>query len=162
MRDDFHARYSATARGYSYYVGTEEETMSPFRRRTEWGVLRPLQRDALEQAAASLAGDHCFRAFAVRGTAPADDDHHCEVRRAEWRSRPGGLVFEIEANRFLHHMVRFLVGTMIDVAQGRRPVADMDALLRAGDNADVSPPAPPHALFLDRVHYPADLYLAKA
>jgi len=162
MRDDFHARYSATARGYSYYVGTEEETMSPFRRRTEWGVLRPLQHDALQQAAASLAGDHCFRAFAVRGTAPADDDHHCEVRRAEWRSRPGGLVFEIEANRFLHHMVRFLVGTMIDVAQGRRPVADMDALLRADDNSDVSPPAPPHALFLDRVHYPADLYLAKA
>src|SRR5436305_849604 len=61
MRDDFHARYSATARGYSYYVGTEEETMSPFRRRTEWGGLRPLQRDALERAAASLAGDHCFR-----------------------------------------------------------------------------------------------------
>jgi tRNA pseudouridine38-40 synthase len=162
MRDDFHARYSATARGYSYYVGTEEETMSPFRRRTEWGVLRPLQRDALEQATASLAGEHCFRAFAVRGTAPDDDDHRCEVRRAEWRPRPGGLVFEIEANRFLHHMVRFLVGTMIDVALGRRPVEDVESLLRAGDNADVSPPAPAHALFLDRVQYPADLYLAKA
>jgi tRNA pseudouridine38-40 synthase len=162
MRDDFHARYSATARGYSYYVGTEEETMSPFRRRTEWGVLRPLQHDALEQAAALLAGDHCFRAFAVRGTAPADDDHRCEVRRAEWHPRPGGLVFEIEANRFLHHMVRFLVGTMIDVALGRRPGEDVETLLRAGDNADVSPPAPAHALFLDRVQYPADLYLAKA
>ena len=60
------------------------------------------------------------------GTAPADDDHRCTVRRAEWRTRPGGLVFEIEANRFLHHMVRFLVGTMIDVALGRRPVADID------------------------------------
>jgi tRNA pseudouridine38-40 synthase len=162
MRDDFHARYSATARGYSYYVGTEEESMSPFRRRTEWGVLRPLQRDALEEAAGSLVGGHSFRAFAVRGTAPADDDHRCEIRRAEWRPRPGGLVFEIEANRFLHHMVRFLVGTMIEVAQGRRPAADMRTLLGAADNQEVSPPAPPHALFLDRVSYPAELYLTKA
>jgi tRNA pseudouridine38-40 synthase len=68
-------------------------------------------------------------------------------------------VFEIEANRFLHHMVRFLVGTMIEAAQGRRPVADLHALLLANDNDEVSAPAPAHALFLDRVRYPADLYL---
>ena len=90
---------------------------------------------------------------------PADDDHRCEVRRAEWRERPGGLVFQIEANRFLHHMVRFLVGTMIDVALGRRPASDVETLLAASDNANVSPPAPAHALFLDRVSYPAELYL---
>jgi tRNA pseudouridine38-40 synthase len=159
MRDDFHARYSATARGYSYYVGTDEEASSPFRRRTEWGILRPLQREALDRAAACVLGEHSFRAFAVRGTAPPDDDHRCHVHRAEWRTRDGGLVFEIEANRFLHHMVRFLVGTMIEAAQGRRPVSDVDALLVAADNADVSAPAPAHALFLDRVRYPDDLYL---
>ncbi|MEP6730537.1 MAG: tRNA pseudouridine(38-40) synthase TruA, partial [bacterium] len=66
--------------------------------------------------------------------------------------------FEIEANRFLHHMVRFLVGTMMDVASGRRPLADVDALLRATTNDDVSTPAPAHALFLDVVRYPAELY----
>jgi tRNA pseudouridine38-40 synthase len=162
MRDDFHARYSATARAYSYYVGTDEEAASPFRRRTEWVVHRPLDQVTLARAATSLVGEHSFRAFAVRGTAPADDDHRCTVRRAEWRTRPGGLVFEIEANRFLHHMVRFLVGTMIDVALERRPAADVDMLLDAIDNSRVSPPAPPHALFLDRVHYPADLYLTTA
>ena len=59
-------------------------------------------------------------------------------------------------------MVRFLVGTMIDVALGRRPAADVDTLLRASDNAAVSPPAPAHALFLDRVCYPADLFLSGA
>ncbi|MEO8562738.1 MAG: tRNA pseudouridine(38-40) synthase TruA [bacterium] len=162
MRDEFHARYSATARAYSYYVGTDEEALSPFRRRTEWGVLRPLARDALDRAAAALSGEHSFRAFAVRGTAPADDDHRCAIRRAEWRERPGGLVFQIEANRFLHHMVRFLVGTMIDAALGRRPATDVGALLSATDNADVSPPAPARALFLDRVCYPAELYLPDA
>jgi tRNA pseudouridine38-40 synthase len=162
MRDEFHARYSATARGYSYYVGTDEEAQSPFRRRTEWGVLRPLARDALDRAAGFLPGDHSFRAFAVRGTAPPDDDHHCEIRRAEWRERPGGLVFQIEANRFLHHMVRFLVGTMIEAALGRRPASDVESLLSAADNSDVSAPAPAHALFLDRVSYPAELYLSEA
>jgi len=162
MRDDFHARYSATARAYSYYVGTDDEAASPFRRRTEWVVQRPMDRSALALGASSVVGEHCFRGFAVQGTAPAGDDHRCTVRRAEWRTRPGGLVFEIEANRFLHHMVRFLVGTMIDVALGRRPASDVDTLLGASDNAAVSPPAPPNALFLDRVCYPADLYLSEA
>jgi tRNA U38,U39,U40 pseudouridine synthase TruA len=54
--------------------------------------------------------------------------------------------------------VRFLVGTMLDIAAARRPPADLPALLVAADNRDVSPPAPPHALFLDRVRYPHELY----
>jgi tRNA pseudouridine38-40 synthase len=162
MRDEFHARYSATARAYSYYVGTDAEAASPFRRRTEWVVSRPLASSALAHGAPAVVGDNALRGYALPGTAPATDDHRCTVRRAEWRERSGGLVFEIEANRFLHHMVRFLVGTMIDAALGRRPVSDVGALLLADDNADVSPPAPPHALFLDRVCYPADLYLSEA
>jgi tRNA pseudouridine38-40 synthase len=161
MREDFHARFSATARRYSYYVGTDAEAASPFRRHTEWAVLRSFDRGALDRGAALIEGDHCFRAFAVRGTAPASDDHRCRVREAIWRDRPGGLVFEIEANRFLHHMVRFLVGTMMEVATARRPLDDVATLLLAADNDAVSPPSPPHGLFLDRVQYPADLYLSE-
>lgn len=160
MRDEFHARYDAVARRYSYHVGTDEQSASPFRRRTEWSVRRPLDRGALDDGAALVRGEHCFRGFAVRGTAPEDDHHRCIVTHAAWRDHPGGVVFEIEANRFLHHMVRFLVGTMTDVALGRRPLGDLDALLRAADNSSVSPPAPPHALFLDRVTYPTALYLS--
>lgn len=159
MRDDFHARFSATARRYSYYVGTDAGAASPFRRRTEWGVARPIDRAALDHAAHLIVGDHCFRAFAVRGTAPLSDEHRCRVLDAVWRERDGGLVFEIESNRFLHHMVRFLVGTMMETALGRRPAGDVAALLVAPDNDDVSAPAPAHALFLDRVRYPDDLYL---
>lgn len=159
MRPEFHARYSARSRAYSYYVGTDEEARSPFRRGHELAFEQPLDRDALGASATLLTGEHCFRAFAVRGTAPAHDDHHCLVTVARWRERPGGMVFEIEANRFLHHMVRFLVGTMLDVAAGRRPLSDVPSLLRASDNRDVSPPAPAHALFLDRVEYPRDLYV---
>lgn len=160
MRADFHARYSAVARRYRYYVGTDEEADSPFRRRYEFALRRSLDRGALDAAGRRLLGDHCFRAFAVLGTAPPDDDHRCEVGTARWDDRPGGVVFEIEANRFLHHMVRFLVGTMLDIATGRRPFDDLSTLLTAGDNREVSPPAPAHALFLEAVRYPRDLYAA--
>lgn len=159
MRDEFHPRFSATARRYSYYVGTDEEASSPFRRRAEWSVRHAIDREALDDAARALMGAHGFRAFAVRGTAPATDDHRCVVGRASWTDRVGGLTFEIEANRFLHHMVRFLVGTMMEIALGRRPPTDLPKLLAALDNDEVSPPAPPHALFLDHVRYPDDLYL---
>jgi tRNA pseudouridine38-40 synthase len=162
MHPDFHARFSATSRRYSYYVGTDGGAASPFRRGTEWAMEKPFDRAALDQCAGTLVGEHCFRAFAVRGTAPAADDHRCHIQELRWLDRPGGLVLEVESNRFLHHMVRFLVGTMMDVALGRRPVADLDLLLLAADNDEVSAPAPAHALFLDRVHYPASLYLSDA
>ena len=162
MRDDFHARYSATARRYSYYIGTDEGAHSPFRRPYEWAFSHSIERQALDAASRAVLGSHAFRGFAVRNTAPADDDHRCTVHVAEWHDRPGGLVFEIAANRFLHHMVRFLVATMIDIATGRRTPESMDALLIAEDNRGVSAPAPAHALFLERVEYPADLYLPSA
>jgi tRNA pseudouridine38-40 synthase len=164
MRDEFHARFSAVARRYSYYLGTDREAESPFRRGTEWAMRKPFDRAALDAAAAAITGEHCFRAFAVRGTAPAADDHRCRVTEAAWLERPAGtgLVMEIEANRFLHHMVRFLVGTMMEIATGKRPTSDLAALLAASTNDDVSPPAPAHALFLDRVRYPAELYLSPA
>ena len=159
MRPEFHARFSATSRRYSYYVGTDDEARSPFRKPHELPIDRPLDRELLDRAASLVEGDHSFRAFAVHGTAPAHDAHRCLVETARWRNRPGGLVFEIEANRFLHHMVRFLVGTMIDIGTGQRPAEDLSALLDAPDNRDVSTPAPAHALFLDHVAYPATLYL---
>jgi tRNA pseudouridine38-40 synthase len=160
MRPEFHARYSAIARRYSYFVGTDDAARSPFRRRTELPFEHGLDAELLHAVARMLLGSHSFRAFAVKGTAPERDDHRCDVTASQWRVRDGGFVFEIKANRFLHHMVRFLVGTMLDVASGRRPASDVAALLAAADNTEVSPPAPPYALFLERVQYPAELYLA--
>lgn len=159
MRPEFHARYSAASRRYNYLIGTDDEANSPFRRRHELAFARPLDRASLDAAAAVIVGDHCFRAFAVQGTAPATDTHRCIVTESRWTDRPGGLVYAVQANRFLHHMVRFLVGTMLDIGSGRRPVADMARLLAAEDNRDVSPPVAPHALFLEAVHYPPELYL---
>ncbi|HTR78407.1 MAG TPA: tRNA pseudouridine(38-40) synthase TruA [Gemmatimonadaceae bacterium] len=159
MRSEFHARYSAVNRRYVYHIGTDAGTNSPFRKRYEYAFPHSIVRANLDAAAATLVGEHSFRGFSVRGTAPDNDSHCCSVRAAAWHTRPGGLAFEIEANRFLHHMVRFLIGTMLDIGTSRRPLDDMTALLSASDNREVSPPAPAHGLFLDRVDYPPDLYL---
>lgn len=109
-----------------------------------------------------IIGDRSFRGFAVKGTAPESDDHHCIVSRADWVERTGGLAFIITANRFLHHMVRFLVGTMLDVASGRRDKDVIGRLLESEDNREVSPPAPPYGLYLESVEYPRELYLVSA
>ena len=160
MRDEFHPRYSAVSRSYSYFVGTDDPASSPFRRGTELVWNRPLDFARLSDAAHAIEGRHCFRAFAVKGTAPERDEHMCTVTRSVWRQREGGLTYDIEADRFLHHMVRFLVGTMLDIGEGRREITDMEQLLQDQDNSNVSQPAPPHALFLERVEYPKDLYLS--
>jgi tRNA pseudouridine38-40 synthase len=159
MRAEFHARFSATSRRYSYAVGLDETAHSPFRNRWEFPCDRALDREALDWCAGRTMGNHRFLAFAVRGTAPATDDHCCDVRSCQWRVTPGGLVMEIEANRFLHHMVRFLVGTMLDVAAERRPRSEFEALLRAEANDEVSAPVPPGGLCLEQVSYPDALYL---
>ena len=161
MRDEFHPRYSAISRSYSYYVGTDDLASSPFRRTHELVWKKSLDFARLEAAARVVEGEHSFRAFAVKGTAPDRDEHRCSVRSATWREREGGVVFDITANRFLHHMVRFLVGTMLEVGEGRREPVVIADLLQQADNSQVSQPAPPHALFLERVEYPKDLYLER-
>jgi len=160
MRDDFHARYSAISRSYRYLVGLDDDASSPFRRNRELVWKKTLNLEALAIATRTIVGDHSFRAFAIKGTAPEDDDHHCTVHNAEWTQRSGGVAFEIRANRFLHHMVRFLVGTLLDVASGRRDSGDIAKLLESEDNHDASAPAPSHALYLEKVEYPRELYLA--
>ena len=162
MRDEFHPRYSAVSRSYSYFVGTDDLASSPFRRTHELVWRKPLDFIRLGDAAKAVVGRSCFRAFAVKGTAPEKDDHRCTVSNASWRQREGGFVFDITADRFLHHMVRFLVGTMLEIGEGRREVEVMKELLAQEDNSQVSQPAPPHALFLERVEYPQDLYLGHA
>lgn len=154
MRDGFHARKCATARRYRYELGTDASCRSPFRRGREWCVERPLDLAAMAAAAAALPGEHDFRAFAVR-TSPVPH-HRCRIAHAAWTARDAGegLRFTIEGDRFLHHMVRFLVGTMVDIGLGRRPADDMPRLLARTDNDETSPPAPAAGLYFESVTYP--------
>jgi tRNA pseudouridine38-40 synthase len=108
---DFHARHSARSRSYRYRLFTRA-TPSPFEVRRSWWVPRPLDEDALSAAAAALAGEHDFRSFT-----PTQTQHDVFLRvveRAEWIRRGDHLDFEITADSYLRHMVRSLVGTMLE------------------------------------------------
>jgi tRNA pseudouridine38-40 synthase len=158
MRPGFDARRSAMARRYRYLIGTDEAAASPFRKPYEWALHRTIDVSALGSAAAALLGEHDFRGLAAAGANTAH--YRCRVALAEWAPRADGMgmAFTVEADRFLHHMVRFVVGTMVDIALGRRPPADFPRLLAATDNLAASPPAPPQGLYLAAVQYPPDLY----
>ncbi len=152
---DFHPRYDAVARTYTYRIGTAPEAASPFHRRWCWAVSDELDRDLLDRGAACLVGEHSFRAFAKAGQPERGD--RCTVRSASWSPWELGLRFDVTADRYLHHMVRCLVGTLVEVARARRPLADVVGLLDRAKGLETSPPAPPHGLFLARVEYPQDV-----
>lgn len=160
MRTGFNPRRHASERTYLYRIGTDPLASSPFRRRLEWALGTALDAEGLAASARALLGEHGFQALSAVGQPKAH--YRCRVLDAEWRRREGdaGWEFWITADRFLHRMVRFLVGTMVEVARGRRPPGDLPALLNATDNQAASPPAPPHGLFLVSVRYPTEWYVA--
>jgi tRNA pseudouridine38-40 synthase len=148
----FHARHDARARGYTYRIGIAEATASPFRRAWCWPLRRPLRTDLLAAGAALLPGTHSFAAFAKAGQ--PERGERCTVLRSEWGPwQDLGLEYRVTANRFLHHMVRYLVGTMVDVARERRPLEDLSGLLAGFPGLETSEPAPPQGLYLSRVYY---------
>jgi tRNA pseudouridine38-40 synthase len=158
METGFHARKSALARRYRYDIGTDDGSASPFRRPFEWALGRPLDLPALRAAARLVLGEHDFSAFAAKGE--PKPHYRCRLALSEWELRAGGrgVSYHVEADRFLHHMVRMLVGTMTDIGLGRRPLADVETLLQRGDNGDTSPPAPPQGLYFVAATYPTELY----
>lgn len=157
---DFHPRFDATARTYRYRVGTAAVTASPFHRRWCWALGREPALDAMEACAALLPGDHSFRSFAKAGQPERGD--RCVVREVRWDPWADlGVDFTITADRYLHHMVRYLVGTLVEIGLNGRPADDFSRLLDGSDaSLTTSPPAPPQGLFLVRVEYPEAALMA--
>lgn len=149
----FHPRFDAVARTYRYDVGTDPLSGSPFHRRWCWAIGVPLDRDALDRLARKLPGTRSFRPFSKSGQ--PERGYECTVTRAAWTAWDLGLRFEITANRYLHHMVRYLVGTMVHIGIGKRSAEHFDALLKGDPDLLTSPPAPPEGLFLTLVEYPS-------
>ncbi|MFT5377518.1 MAG: tRNA pseudouridine38-40 synthase [Candidatus Latescibacterota bacterium] len=146
--DGFHARYSAKRKRYRYRIHEGKNSVS---RNFTWTCFRPLNFDSLEQASLALPGTHSFGAFCKQD--PVPDNFHCTLYAAQWQRQGRELVFEIEGKRFLRHMVRILVGTMIEVGLGQRPASDMKKLLENGQREAAGHTAPACGLHLLWVRY---------
>ncbi|MDD4961644.1 MAG: tRNA pseudouridine(38-40) synthase TruA [Candidatus Marinimicrobia bacterium] len=145
---DFHARYSAKERRYRYLIRLEESALD---RERVWQLFRPLDFATLQACAALLPGEHDFTSFC---SAQAEVEHkRCMIHHSLWQRNDGQLIYDIHGNRFLHSMVRSLVGTMVEAARGNTGSRDFQRILEAKDRLAGAVSAPPQGLYLMYVAY---------
>ena len=146
-----HARFDATSRTYHYKT---IERRSPFLYPLTWFTGRPLNYEAMNQAAKLLLEVDDFTSFAKLHSDAKTNI--CKVSRAEWVADPstGGMTFIITADRFLRNMVRAVVGTLVDVGRGKMNIEEFAGIIAAKDRCAAGTSMPPQALYLAEVTYP--------
>jgi len=148
---EFHARYSALKRSYRYSI-LNRPVRSALARHRAWWVRRPLDVTAMAVAARCLLGSHDFTSFRAAGCqshTPVRNMLHIDVtRRRDW------IFVDCQANAFLHHMVRNILGSLVEIGLGDRPVEWMQELLEARDRKLAGITAPAAGLVLTRIKYP--------
>lgn len=149
---DFHARYSAKSKLYSYTI-LARPICSPFRRRYVYHIAYSLDADKMATAALHFRGDHDFSSFC-----DAQDDSPSKVRSVAlseitWEEKNQLIIYRVEANGFLHRMVRVMVGTLIEVGRGRLAPDSIPKLIEAHDRTAAPWTAPPQGLCLEWVKY---------
>jgi tRNA pseudouridine38-40 synthase len=149
--DEFHARFSAQSRCYRYFIYNAKMRSAVWGAQSSW-FYRPLDEKLMHQAGQDLLGEKdftSFRATACEAKSPIRTIHHLKV------TRQGDLIMvEVQANAFLHHMVRNIVGVLLEIGSGRRPIEWLQQVLSAQDRQAAAVTAPPTGLYLYKVGYP--------
>jgi tRNA pseudouridine38-40 synthase len=147
---EFDARRCARGKRYAYVIDNGP-VATPLLRRYAWHIRRPLDVPAMRAAVAALRGQHDFSAF--RAAAGRDAPPVCTVRALHIVRRKQCVAILISADRYLHHMVRTIVGSAVDIGRGRHPATWLGEVLRSRDRAMAGMTAPGRGLFLVRVLY---------
>ncbi|MGD9604498.1 MAG: tRNA pseudouridine(38-40) synthase TruA [Gammaproteobacteria bacterium] len=156
IADHFNARFSAIARAYRYVITNRPTRAALWAHKVTWEC-RPLDVAHMDEAARVLLGEHDFTSFRAAG---CQARHPVRTLRAISVIRDGELVvIDVEANAFLHHMVRNIAGTLLEIGRGERPVAWMSHLLAARDRTRGGMTAPPGGLYFMGVRYPEEFGL---
>jgi tRNA pseudouridine38-40 synthase len=145
---EFHARFSAKERYYSYTISKQPSALL---RKYCWQLNYQLDLGLLERTADYIIGEHDFESFCK---ANSDVEHHrCKIIRSEWVTNNDILLFNIGADRFLHGMVRALVGTMVDVSRGYTSYDQFISIFEKKNRSEAGSAAPPRGLILEKVVY---------
>ena len=158
---DFHARHSARGKTYEYRIFPAADAIcSPILAPFCWSCRWPLQLRAAQQAAQAMVGEHDFSSFAAsdpdrthREPGASTPDNVRTIFRSDWTLEAGLLIYRVAGSGFLHHMVRNLVGTFVEVAAGRLQPGRILPILAARDRSAAGPTAPARGLFLLGVDY---------
>lgn len=146
---DFHVRFDAIAREYEYRIAGKHDV---FYNRYTWVVQSKLELSKMVEVANLILGEHDFATFSKNN--PDVNHTRCLVENCKWSTNiDNGYIFTIKANRFLHHMVRSLVGTMVEIGKEKISISEFEGMLISPDRSNCKFTAPPQALFLTRVYY---------
>jgi tRNA pseudouridine38-40 synthase len=150
----FHARFDASGKRYRYRVATAS-VLLPFERWFVWHAPGALDIEAMQRAALHLLGTHDFASFQGQAGSDDEDDTTRTIRRLQLSPRDGEIAIEIEGDGFLRHMVRAIVGTLVEVGRGQRGADSMTEILEARARRAAGRTAPAQGLALVEVSYPA-------
>ncbi len=145
---DFHARHRAIARRYEYRLLDAPDVLFD---RFAWHPPRRFDGDGLAAAATAIVGERDCTSFEAKGSSPASPV--CRIAHAVWRRWERGWAFDVQADHFLYHMVRNLVGTSLQVSRDRDPAGRMAEVLAARNRAAAAATSPPQGLSLEAVQY---------
>jgi tRNA pseudouridine38-40 synthase len=145
---EFHSRFDAKKRIYQYYILPVKTAIF---RNYCWQIFYRLDEEFLDEISPVIIGDHDFSAFCKSDE--SRNSNRCTVLKSSWSKKNDFLVYRIEANRFLHGMVRTIVGTMIDVARARFTTNEFREIFHSKDRNQAGQTAPPQGLFLEAVYY---------
>ena len=149
VKDDFHARFNATYRTYEYYISSEK---NPFTQDSSWQMWRrKLDIDQMNEACKILFEYEDFTSFAKLHT--DNKTNNCRIYKAIWEQNGAELKFTISADRFLRNMVRAIVGTMVEIGNGKIKPEDLRKIIEKKDRNSAGTSAPPQGLFLVDVGY---------